>query len=348
MKQESIFNFTPSALGNLLVEEMHCKPFVVNQILDWIYQKGAESFSSMSNLSKDLREKLEARFHMDLPSVEYELRSKDHKTIKLKLGLKDGKSIEAVYMKEEKHSTICLSSQVGCAQACVFCATGKMGVLRNLQASEIITQILVFKRIMGTSFPKSYRLVFMGMGEPFHNTNQLFKAVEIITHEKCLQVGARRITISTSGVVKGIYRLMEFKPQVQLAISLHTVNQELRKKWVPNMRESVEDILEAARVFTEKTGRKITFEMVLFGGKYVSTARLNKLAVKLKGIRCNVNAIPYNPIEDGPAGLLRPTHEEMEHFKQILKKHQQEVTIRISRGRDIQAACGQLITSQVA
>lgn len=345
MNKQNLFSFTPSGITNVLVDELKCKPFVAKQLCSWIYEKGVYDFELMTNLSKDLRIRLADRFSMVLPEVRYELRSSDGKTIKLKLGLEDGREVESVFMREEKHATICLSSQVGCAQACVFCATGKMGIIRNLQAGEIVAQYLLFRKILANKFPKSVRIVFMGMGEPFHNLNQVFKSLNIFTSEQGLNIGARKITVSTSGVTKGIRKLAEEMPQIQLAISLHTSEQALRYKWVPNHKETVAEILQAARYFQTTTNRKITFEMVLFGGKQMQTSRLNKLGKSLKDIQCNINAIPYNPIPDGPAYFERPSHEEIEHFKGIMSHWNKEVTVRISRGRDIQAACGQLIIS---
>ncbi len=346
MKKQNLFSFTPSSLLNILVDEFKCKPFVARQLCQWIYEKGVFDFDSMTNLSKDLRSKLKDRFHMTLPEIRYKLKSSDGKTIKLKLGLEDDYEVESVFMREDKHATICLSSQVGCAQACVFCATGKMGIIRNLQAGEIVAQYLLFRQLLGERFPNSVRLVFMGMGEPFHNINQVFKALEIFTHKQGLKIGSRKITVSTSGVTKGIRKLAEIMPQVQLAISLHTADQSLRHQWVPNHKESVNDILTAARDFQSSTNRKITFEMVLFGGEQMQTARLNKLGRSLQDISCNLNAIPYNPIPEGPEDFIRPTFEEIEHFKGIMSHWNKEVTVRISRGRDIQAACGQLIISK--
>ena len=320
----------------------------MKQLLDWVYQKNVYDFDEMTNLSKKLRELLKERFEINLPKIHFKQKTADSKTIKLKLGLKDEKEVEAVFMKEQRHATICISTQVGCAQACVFCATGKMGVIRNLTAGEIVGQFLAFRQLLGDKLGESIRIVYMGMGEPFHNQNQVFKSLEIFTSPEAVGIGSRKITISTSGVVKGIYRLMNEFPKVQLAISLHTVEQNLRKQWIPNQKESVQEILDAAREFTKSTGRKITFEMVLFGGKGMQTARLNKLGKQIKGIHCNVNGIPYNPIEGLGDDFIRPTHEEINHFKEILSKWQNEVTVRISRGREIQAACGQLIINTPA
>ncbi len=344
MSRESIYSFTPEGLTNILSEEYGAKPFVARQLLRWIYERGVDDFESMTDLGRELRTRLSSRFDLSLPVVEKKLEAKDGKTIKVVLRLSDTKLIECVLMCEDRGTTLCLSSQVGCAQACIFCATGQMGILRNLTAGEIVAQFLVLRKLKPKAFERPPRIVFMGMGEPFHNMNQLFKALETMIHENGLNIGARRITVSTSGVVKGIYRLMELQPQVQLAISLHTVEPGLRRLWVPNCKDSVDDILTAARVFTEKTGRKITFEMVLFGGEQMQTAKLNKLGKKLQGILCAINVIPYNPIPQlDEERYVRPSHQEIEYFKSVLSRWHREVTVRISRGRDIQAACGQLL-----
>ncbi|MCO4781393.1 MAG: 23S rRNA (adenine(2503)-C(2))-methyltransferase RlmN [Candidatus Cloacimonetes bacterium] len=341
-KQENFFQLSPQGFENFITEELKQKKFVAKQVLDWVYQKKVFDFSLMTNLKKDLREILQERFKFEVPNVVYQLKAADHSTIKVTLELSDKKQIETVFMKEDRGVTICISSQVGCAQKCIFCATGKMYGLRNLQAHEIVGQIIALQEMLGDKFPENFRVVYMGMGEPLNNINQVFKSLEILTDSKGFNIGSRKITMSTSGVVKGIYRLADRFPQVQLAISLHTVDEQLRKKWVPNQKETVKEILQAARDFIKTTGRKITFELVLFGGSQVSTSKLNLLGKALKGIHCNVNAIPYNPIEDGPQYLTRPTHQEVEYFKDIMSKWHREITVRVSRGRDIQAACGQL------
>ncbi len=347
-KKENILGFTRSSLENLLVEEFKAPAFTAAQIFDWIYVKGALKFEDMSNISKAVRAKLADRFVFELPREAGQQRSKDGNTLKLRLELQDGKEIETVLMREGQKATLCLSSQVGCAQGCIFCATGKMGIIRNLSAGEITGQVRAFYKRFRGKVPKSLRIVMMGMGEPFHNLKQVFKALDILTDSKGLNIGARKITVSTSGVVKGIYRLMESYPQVQLAISLHTVDPELRKLWVPNQNESVDEILKAARTFTETTNRKITFEIVLFGGEMMSTSKINRLGKAIKGIHCNVNIIPYNPIEEAPPELLRPTPKEVHFFSEILKTWQEEITVRKSKGQDIQAACGQLIVTRAA
>jgi 23S rRNA (adenine2503-C2)-methyltransferase len=348
LRKENILSFTLPALQNLLVEEMKVPAYTASQIFDWIYVKGVTQFEAMTNLSKDLRAKLTERVQFEIPKEAARLRSKDGKTLKFKFTLLDGKEIETVLMRDGEKATLCLSSQVGCAQGCIFCATGKMGIIRNLSAGEITGQVLACFQHFRGKLPKSLRVVMMGMGEPFHNIKQVFKALDILTEAKGLNIGARKITVSTSGVVKGIYRLMELHPQVQLAISLHTVDPELRKLWVPSQSESVDEILEAARAFTKTTNRKITFEIVLFGGDLMSSSKINRLGKAIHGILCNVNIIPYNPIPDAPSELLRPTPKEIHFFSRILKSWQEEITVRKSKGRDIQAACGQLIVTRAA
>ncbi|MBW7874893.1 MAG: 23S rRNA (adenine(2503)-C(2))-methyltransferase RlmN [Candidatus Cloacimonetes bacterium] len=341
--QDSFFSYTPEGMANILQEEYKCRDFVAKQLLEWVYQRSVFDFEQMSNLPKELRQKLKERFVMDLPTVSDSISTKESGTEKITLKLFDGKLVESVFMREGKQITLCLSSQVGCAQACIFCATGKMGILRNLTAGEIVAQILLWRQRRPKDMEGGVRLVFMGMGEPFHNMNQLFKALDVITSPLGLNIGARKITVSTSGVVKGIYRLMEYNPQIQLAISLHSVEQAVRDRWVPNCKDRVDDILKAARDFNKKTHRKVTFEMVIFGGDHIQTSRINKIGKVLQGIHCNINLIPYNPIKELQGNFVRPSFQETEYFKSILKRHQKEVTVRISKGRDIQAACGQLI-----
>jgi 23S rRNA (adenine2503-C2)-methyltransferase len=247
-------------------------------------------------------------------------------------------------MREDKKATICVSSQVGCAQKCSFCATGSMGFKRNLTAAEIVGQIVLWKQILSDTDFQSLRVVYMGMGEPFHNLNQVFKSLEVLTDAKALNIGARRITVSTSGVTKGIFRLLEFNPQIQLAISLHTVNEKLRRKWIQGNSASVEQLLDAASQFAEKSGRKVTFEVVVFGGQnFLNTAQINRLARELEGIRCSINLIPFNPHDYCCDTFEAPERDQVLYVQKVLKRWGYEVTVRYSKGKEIQAACGQLV-----
>jgi 23S rRNA (adenine2503-C2)-methyltransferase len=345
MEKQNIFGCVPESLQNVWVEELKLKKYTIKQVFDWIYKKDVYDFEKMTNLSKSTRELLQQKYQFGIPTIFKKEGVDKDATIKLGLELADGCKIEAVYMNDDGKSTFCVSSQVGCVINCGFCATGKMGVRRNLTAGEIVGQVIVFKDVLGEKFPESFRIVYMGMGEPFNNMNQVFKSLDIFTCEYGFNIGSRRITVSTSGITKGIYRMIEVHPQVQLAISLHTIDQQLRNKMMPNCRNTVDEILQAAEDFTAKTGRRITFEIVVFGGKYFpKTARLNRLAQKLKSYKCTVNLIPYNPVEGEETAYKSPTRDEVRYFQKILNQHEMDVTVRYSKGKGIKAACGQLVT----
>lgn len=341
-EQVNIFSMTLDSLRNYLINEAKVKSFSADQIFDWLYRKNETDFTKMSNLSQALREHLQAHFSSALPEVLASQNSADGNTIKLLLGGVRKARFETVLMRDKDKATICVSSQAGCDRNCIYCATGTGGFIRNLYSAEIIAQVLSFKRLLGDSFPRRLRLVFMGMGEPFHNMNQLFRALDILTEEKGLGIGSRKITISTSGCSKGIYRLLALHPQVQLAITMPSIDDHIRYRLMGKI-EPLENVLKAAMTFCEKSGRKISFEQIVFGGKYeLSTSELNEMAKRLKEIHCSINLIPFNPFPNCPPELEKPTERQIRYVASIYSNWKHEVTIRYSKGGDIQAACGQL------
>jgi 23S rRNA (adenine2503-C2)-methyltransferase len=242
-------------------------------------------------------------------------------------------------------STICVSTQIGCAMGCVFCATGQMGFEANLKAEHIVSQVIHFAEILQQRGEHVTNLVFMGMGEPMANYDEMIRAVKILTHDRGFGLGQRHITISTIGITSGIERLAEENLQIGLAISLHAPNNELRKKLVPTASpNSVEDIIESGRNYFKKTGRRVTFEYALMAGINDSPETAMELANLLKGNGSHVNLIPINPTA---GDFSRPTEESIHKFERILSNAGVNCTIRIEKGTEISAACGQLRTDLI-
>ena len=269
------------------------------------------------------------------------LQSNDHQTIKTLFRLPDDLSIEAVLMRYEKRRTLCISTQAGCAMGCVFCATGQMGFKRHLTSGEIVAQVMYYARLLHAEGETVTNVVLMGMGEPFHNYDNSMAAIDRLNDPGGYNFGARRFTISTVGLVPAIRRFTAEKRQVNLAISLHAANDELRASMLPvDKRYPIDELLDACRDYVAVTGRRITFEWALVNGVNDTPEQAHLLASKLKGLLCHVNAIPLNPTE-GYSGQAT-TRERAEKFKDILDRFGIPCTIRLRRGIDIQAGCGQL------
>lgn len=307
------------------------------QILDWIYKKSVYSFKLMSNLPKGLRQTLTDHFHIGLPQVVKVQTSRDG-TEKYLLRLADGEHIEAVVIREGTRLTACLSSQVGCAVGCSFCATGLSGFSRHLSAAEIVGQLLVLREQQAQELTN---VVMMGMGEPLANYANVIKAIRIMNQPAGLAMGARRFTISTAGVVPGIKRLMNENLQVNLAVSLHAPDDRLRDQLVPlNKTYPIASLIAACREYAEQTGRRVTFEYVLLQDVNDSSDHAHALGRLLAGFLCHVNLIPANPVEGLPFRQSVP--EVTEEFARIIASHGVHVSIRKEKGADIDAACGQL------
>ncbi len=335
---------TRSQLSNLL--EQHAQPsYRVNQILDWIYKKRVHSWEGMSNLPSELRESLSADFPLRPLSHVLTKGSRDT-TRKFLLKLADGRYVEtvlipaspALYGETSDRHTLCVSSQVGCAYGCKFCASGLDGFTRNLTAAEIVSQILLVEELSGE---KVNNLVFMGMGEPLANFENLCQALEIITAHWGLGIGARRITVSTSGLVPQIKKLAELSQQIRLAISLHGPNDETRSQIMPvNRKYPVADLFDALEVWNSKKNQKITLEYILIDGINSHIDHARELVQRAKSIRAKVNLIPYNTVEGLP--WVRPTDQDCLSFKKVLTNGGISATLRLEKGHDIDAACGQL------
>jgi 23S rRNA (adenine2503-C2)-methyltransferase len=314
--------------------------FHARQIYSWIYRKGVTDFERMTNLSRQLRRELAQRFRISTPAVREKEISEDG-TVKFLLELDDGQRIESVFIPDTPSQTFCISTQVGCAMKCGFCLTGKMGLMRNLTSGEIAGQVRLLAGELGLLESK-FNIVLMGMGEPLHNYDNTMKALRMLNDEQGLAVSPRRITLSTVGVLPALERLAAEPLMPNLAISLHATTEDQRDTLVPvNRKHGLADILEAARRFPAKRRHRITFEYVLLGGVNDTPEDARRLVRLLGNIRCKVNLIPLN--EAAGLAFERPSDARVDKFAEILSSHDVTVSVRKSRGRDIRAACGQLI-----
>jgi 23S rRNA (adenine2503-C2)-methyltransferase len=309
------------------------------QIFRWIFQPGLKAFSGMTNLSRKWRE----RFEEEALLSRLELQKKEHSadgSQKFLFALEDGQSIESVLIPEKGHFTLCLSSQVGCAQGCRFCLTGRMGLKRNLKVSEIINQVLAVRETLEDSGPQLTNLVFMGMGEPLHNFEQVSRALTILLSPKGMQFSHRHVTVSTAGLIPEIRELGRLLP-VNLAVSLNAATDTVRNDLMPvNRRYPLEALLRACREFPLPHAKRITFEYILIREVNDSPEAAKTLAGILQGIKAKINLIPFNP---HPGIAFRPPGEEvLLKFQDILVRQHYTVMIRRSKGGDISAACGQL------
>jgi 23S rRNA (adenine2503-C2)-methyltransferase len=314
--------------------------FRARQIFTWIYAKGVTDFEKMTDLSRQLRADLAEQFQIASPALAQKETSSDG-TAKFLLRLQDGRHIESVFIPDTPRQTFCISTQVGCAMKCGFCLTGKMGLVRNLTAGEIAGQVRVLAGELGLRDVK-FNIVLMGMGEPLHNYDNTMKALRILSDERGLAVSPKRVTLSTVGVVSGLERLAAEPLMPNLAISLHATTEEQRDALVPvNRKYGLEDILAAARKFPIKRRSRITFEYVLLRGVNDTAEDARRLVRLLGNIRCKVNVIPLNEAAGIP--FQRPADDRVNAFAKILADARLTVSVRKSRGRDIRAACGQLI-----
>jgi 23S rRNA (adenine2503-C2)-methyltransferase len=338
------------------------------QIFGWVYAKGVFDFDSMLNLSKDVRKALATEFAIEMPRLLRCVTSQEARVSKYILSLSDRMRIECVLIGMRDKDTFCVSTQVGCRFHCAFCLTGRMGLKRNLRASEILGQTLFLRSVSGCIAspdllrsisdsaaepgplpqPKSpaenaraFNVVFMGMGEPLDNYDNTVKAIRIMEHPDGLAVGGRRITVSTCGIPDRIKRLAKEELGVGLALSLNATNDELRTKLVPAAKAyRMKDLLAAVEYFAQKSGRRITLEYVLIGGVNDKPADAHRLAAIASTLPCKINLIEFNPSPG--TRFARPSEEAVQNFVQILYPRAPAVTLRKSKGSDIMAACGQL------
>jgi len=347
-----LYRLLPEEMEQLVVD-MGYPRYRADQILLPLYYKFPKDINDIPQLPKKLREDLtEAGYTIGSAKETHRVVSDDGDTTKLLLNLTDGTPVETVLIQYPSskinghpRSTICVSTQIGCAMGCVFCATGQMGFEKNIRAEEIVAQVIHFANILQQRGEHVTNLVFMGMGEPMANYDETIRAVRILTHDRGFGIGQRNITISTIGLISGIDKLAEENLQVGLAISLHAPNNELRKKLVPTAGpNSVEDIIEAGRRYYKKTGRRVTFEYALMKGINDSPEIATELAILLKGNGSHVNLIPINPTA---GDFKRPTQDNISEFERILSNAGVNCTVRIEKGTEISAACGQLRTDIV-
>lgn len=336
---------SPASLGELMAK-LGQKPYRSRQLYSWLHQRGARSFEEMSDLPKALRERLATELHLAPPAIDLVQESSDG-TRKYRLRTGDHRFIEAVYMPDERagRRTLCVSSQVGCAMGCTFCMTATMGIVRHLSVGEILGQVYQVNRDLieelGLEGPRPLtNLVFMGMGEPLHNYDNLKAALDILLSQEGLNFSHRHVTVSTSGLVPAMERLGQETP-VKLAVSLNATTDEIRSEIMPvNRRWPIADLLDACRRFPMRAGRRITFEYVLLGGLNDSEEDAHRLVKLMKDIPAKVNLIPYN--ENPGLGFKEPAEGQVERFKEILLSRNIVAMVRKNRGRDISAACGQL------
>lgn len=342
MEQIEIKSLSLVQLKNVMIE-MGEKAFRAKQIYEWLHQKQAESFDEMSNLSAAFREKLKERCVLTTLKMLEVQTSKIDGTQKYLFALPDGNVVESVLMKYKHGNSVCISSQVGCKMGCRFCASTIGGWTRNLLPSEMLEQIYRIQKLSGE---RVSNVVVMGTGEPLDNYENLLQFIRLLTDENGLHISQRNLTVSTCGIVPKMYALAEENLQITLAISLHASNQEKRAELMPIANKySIEEVLEACRNYFEKTGRRLTFEYSLVGGKNDTKEDAEELAQLIKGLNCHVNLIPVNPIKE--RDYVQSDKKVIENFKNKLEKYQINVTIRREMGRDIDGACGQLRKSYI-
>lgn len=311
--------------------------FRTKQVFTWLH-RGCRSFDEMTNLSKGLRQKLDEAFYITVPHVVRKQESQKDGTIKYLWRLRDGNCVESVLMRYHHGNSICISSEVGCAMGCAFCASTKGGLVRRLTPSEMVDQVLFSSLDSGLEISN---IVLMGIGEPLDNYDTVLRFLELINSPDGMNIGMRHISLSTCGLVDRIYRLADAKLQLTLSVSLHAPTDEVRSQLMPvNRKYNVDTLLEACKAYFEKTGRRISFEYAMIRDVNDSKETAKLLAKKLNGIAAHVNLIPLNNIEESP---LKPsTRKTVMEFQQELESHGIPATVRRTLGGDIDASCGQL------
>ena len=337
---KNFYDFTFSETQQYF-SELKLQKFRVNQLWQGIYKELKSSPAEITTLSKSLSEQLENTFSFQNLKTQDVMKSSDHETEKYLFHLNDGNAIETVKMSYHDRETICVSTQAGCAMNCDFCATGKMGLQRDLSAGEIVEQVLISQRQLVQAGKKITNIVFMGMGEPFRNYDQFLKAANILNAPEGLQLGERRMTVSTVGLPDMIRKFADENRQINLAISLHAANNEKRSKIVPiNRKYPIAEVLQSCKYYLQKTNRRITFEYALIRDFNDYTDDAKELAFLLKGMLCHVNLINLNPIHG--AKHQPTTIEKAENFQKTLESMKIPVSMRLRCGIDINAGCGQL------
>ena len=332
---KNIYGITRKELEAFL-EEKGYKKFKAQQIYEWLYQKRVKDFSLMTNISKELIAILSENFSID----ELEIMDclKDSLACKFLFRLNDNEKIEAVLMRHDYGNSLCISTQVGCNMGCKFCESGRLKKVRNLEVYEMVNQILMVSRDIGE---KISHIVLMGIGEPFDNYDNVIKFIDIVNTGKGMDIGSRHITVSTCGIVPKIKEFTNYSKQVNLAISLHAPNNELRSSIMNiNKAYKIEEVMSAVRDYIEKTNRRVTFEYIMLKDVNDTVECAKELCSLLKGLNCYVNLIPYN--ETSHIEYKRSSEEAIMKFYDVLKKNNIGVTIRREFGSKVNAACGQL------
>ncbi len=329
---------------SLALSEIKLPKFRADQIFLWLHQKGVSSFDEMTNISKDLRKKLEEVYEIRSCEIETKRVSKEDGTIKYLFRLFDGEYIESVLMKYKYGYSLCVSTQVGCRMGCKFCASTLGGVIRDLSASEILSQIHVAQNDENI---RVSHVVLMGMGEPFDNFENVKRFLFLANSEDALGLSMRNISLSTCGIVPKIYELMDMNLQLTLSVSLHAPNDEIRSKLMPiNKKYNVSELIKACRDYVNKTSRRISFEYSMISGVNDSDECAEELSGLLKGMLCHVNLIPVNNVREN--NFVKSDDKRLKKFVSVLEKNSVNVTVRRTLGKDIEASCGQLRKKHIA
>ena len=337
---ENIFGRTLPELTELAVS-LGMPKFRGKQLAEWLYKKSVTDFAAMQNLPKDFRSKLTAGYVIDRAARVDRLDSADGRTSKFLLSFSDGAGVETVLMRQPYGNSICVSSQVGCSMGCRFCASTLHGMVRNLTAGEMLAQTFYINDLLQEEGQKVDTIVIMGSGEPLTNYDNVLGYIRLLHEDYCLGMSYRSITLSTSGIVPHIYRLAEEGLPINLSISLHAPEQELRSELMPtNKKYPLADVIKAGREYGEKTHRRVTYEYILIDGVNDNLQQAKELAALLRGQLASVNLIPINPVAE--RNWNRPSLARIEFFEKYLADHHIAVTVRREMGNDIQAACGQL------
>ncbi|MDX9865309.1 MAG: 23S rRNA (adenine(2503)-C(2))-methyltransferase RlmN [Anaerolineaceae bacterium] len=339
-KTKLIYDLSLAELKDLL-SSWGEKSFRVDQIWQGLYKQFWNTPEQFTTLSKPLKQKIAENLRFSALEPVRELASTDGFTVKTLFRLPDGPAIEAVLMRYDQRRTLCISTQVGCAMNCSFCATGQMGFTRHLTSGEIVEQVIYYARMLAETDERVTNVVIMGMGEPFHNYDATMQAIDILNDHEGFNFGERRFTISTVGLVPMIYKFANEKRQINLAISLHATDNALRSSMIPiNTKHPVEELIAACRQYVAQTNRRITFEWALIQGVNDSTRDAKDLADLLHGLLCHVNIIPLNPTHDfkGQAS----SQKQAQIFQAEMERYHIPCTIRLRRGLEIAAGCGQL------
>lgn len=317
------------------------KAFVAKQLMEWVYVKNITDWDLMTNIGKELRQKLKDKMKLPTLSLVQIQPSNDLETFKFLWKLHEGSFVESVLIMSGDRRTLCVSSQVGCPAKCAFCASGKQGFMRNLRPAEITEQVLLVNQWLAAKGERVCHIVYMGMGEPFKNYDAVTQSIRQITNPLTFNISSRRITVSTVGIVEGIKRFTSEDFKVNLVLSLHAPNQKIRLKIIPYARKyPLEDIMQAMDEYSSKTKRDITYEYTLIAGINDHPDHAHELAHLLKGKQCTVNIIPYNPVPG--VHLKRPDKQSIKAFRAVLFGCKIPNTCRYTKGDDIAAACGQL------